>query len=139
MGSGESGVIAPLPTSYSPLAGAAFGMALELLSPDEQWVVRQALAAITQGAYLDDESFAERIGVERAELAALLADWPRVDDTRRDAPAGFAINNCLNEICYELRIEPTEWNRWFDVPRDEVAAVYRRWAMLKGWSTPGVR
>ena len=114
-------------------------MALELLSPEDQWIVRQALAAIAQGPYLDDAAFADRIGVERGEIAAMLAGWPRVDDTRRDAPAGFAINNCLNEISHELRLEPAEWNRWFDVPRDEVAAVYRRWARLKGWNSAGTR
>ena len=114
-------------------------MALEMLSPDDQWIVRQALAAISQGAYLDDAAFSARIGVERAEIADMLTRWPRVDDTRRDAPAGFAINNCLNEICHELRLAPDEWNRWFDVPRDEVAAVYRRWARLKGWNSAGTR
>ena len=114
-------------------------MAIEMLSPDEQWVVRQALAAIAQGDYLSDADFGARIGVERTEIAELLARWPRVDDTRRDAPAGFAINNCLNEICHGLRLAPDEWNRWFDVPRDEVAAVYRRWARLKGWNSAGTR
>ena len=114
-------------------------MALEMLSPDDQWIVRQALAAISQGAYLDDAAFSARIGVERAEIADMLARWPRVDDTRRDAPAGFAINNALNEICHGLRLAPDEWNRWFDVSRDAVAAVYRRWARLKGWNSAGTR
>lgn len=114
-------------------------MALEILSPDEQWVVHQAVAAIAKGEYLDDEAFPERIGVPRGRLAEMLEAWPRVDDQLRDSPAGFIINNCLNEICYELTIAPDEWNRWFDVSREQVATVYRHWAMLKGWTSAGTR
>jgi hypothetical protein len=114
-------------------------MAIELLSSDEQWVVRQAVAAVCQGTYLDDWEFGERIGVDRDTVAELLSLWPNVQDTRRDAPAGFAINNCLNEMCYELDLPAEEWNRWFDVPRTEVEDVYRRWAALKGWTSPGSR
>jgi len=114
-------------------------MALELLNADEQWVIRQALAALCHGRYLADPELGERIGVERAELAAILARWPSVSDTRRDDPAGFAINNCLHEVCDGLEWDDDEWHRWFDVPRDRVAEVYRRWAMLKGWSSPGAR
>jgi hypothetical protein len=114
-------------------------MALELLHSDEQWVVRQALAALVHGEYLDDAEFDVRIGVRRTEAAALLGRWPDVRDAPRDARAGFVINNCLNEVCNGLDLVDEEWNRWFDVPRDRVADVYRRWAMLKGWSSPGMR
>lgn len=114
-------------------------MAVELLSPDEQWVLRQAVSAIARGELLSDDALTERIGADRDEVDALLARWPRVDDTRRDAPAGFIINNCLNEVCYGLDISDAEWNRWFDVSRERAAMVYRRWARLKGWSESGTR
>jgi hypothetical protein len=114
-------------------------MALESLTSDEQWIVRQALAALCHGTALDDPDLVARVGVGRAELARLLARWPQVHDTRPDAPDGFVINNCLNEVCHGIAWPPDEWNRWFDVPPERVAAVYARWAMLKGWSSPGAR
>src|SRR3954466_12589734 len=106
-------------------------MAIEQLSADEQAVVRAALEAVLTGPYLADWEFATRVGVDRAEVAALVLRWPAVDDTAADSSSALAITNVLNEVCNGPDMTDAEWGRWSSVPREAVREVYHHWTTLR--------
>jgi hypothetical protein len=114
-------------------------MTLRDLSIAEQELVRQCVAAVADGPFIDDQEFATRVGLPRATIRALLHNWSNVDDSLDDSDACLALNNCLNEMCHGIEITPTEWAARVTVPRDQIKDVYRRWAQSRGWSTTGIR
>jgi hypothetical protein len=95
--------------------------------------------AILEGPWINDREFQTRLGIDCEGLRCLLAVWPRLDDVADDSPARLAINSCMNEVCHGVPIAAEEWARWFTVSRHEVAATYRKWAKLAGYSETGFR
>ena len=114
-------------------------MALMDLPEADREVVWQCLRAIVQGEFIADVEFHARLGLSRAQIRALLASWPRINDRDDDSDACLALNNSMNEVCHGAAIKPREWQTWFTVPNDEVKAVFERWARSRGWSVNGVR
>ena len=114
-------------------------MTVERLTETDRDVVRQCLVALRAGRYLDDDNIVSRVGVAPATYDALIAAWPRIDDSRDDSEACLVVNNALNEVCHGVDIPDREWPRWFTVSRDELRAVYGRWAGLRGWDRTGIR
>ena len=97
------------------------------------------MVALRQGRFLDDDDIGSRIGVEPAVYDAALASWPALDDSVDDSDTCLIINNAMNEVWHGVHIPERDWSRWFSVPREQVKAVYRRWAGLRGWDRTGVR
>ena len=134
------------PRSFSPLlperdrrSPTKGPMSLQRLSTEDRDVVRQCLVALRDGCYLDTEDTQTRIGVEPMVFDSMLAAWPDLDDTDDRSEACTVVNNALNEVCHGIRISDGEWRVWFSVGRDDVLAVYYRWARLRGWNDTGVR
>ena len=41
----------------------------------------------------------------------------------------------MNEICHGISLSDADWDAWFNVDRDAIKAVYKRWDKLKGNSS----
>jgi hypothetical protein len=54
------------------------------------------------------EALAVRIGVWRNQGKVIIDQWPAIDDADESGNDFLAINNCLNEVCHEFRIEPND-------------------------------
>ncbi len=113
-------------------------MSLAKLSDRERQIIFQCLNAILKGGFLEGE-FHARLGIEPEELEQIVAAYPGVDDSDDDSNVVLAINNCLNEVCHGISFSDREWSQWFIVNMSEVEEVYRKWAILRGWSHTGVR
>jgi hypothetical protein len=112
-------------------------VSLAKLSDSDRQIILQCLNAILKGRFLEGE-FHTRLGIEREELEQVVAAYPHIDDSDDNSNAALAINNCLNEVCHRINFSNREWSQWFTVDRSEVDKVYRRWAILRGWSRAGI-
>jgi len=104
-------------------------MAFEALSSKEQNIVLRCMKATT--AYIDDCEKRSRLGLEPQQLQRVIDAWPHIDDSSEDTAEFLAVNNSLNEVCYGFRIAPHEWGKWFDAPKSEIEAVYRKWLGIR--------
>ena len=104
-------------------------MAFDALSSKEKDIVLRCMKATT--AYVDDCEKHSRLGLEPQELQRVLDAWPNIDDTMEDTAEFLAVNNSLNEVCHGFRIAPDEWGKWFDAPKSEIEAVYRKWLGIR--------
>lgn len=107
-------------------------MGIKQLSAKEQDIVLRSMRATA--VHVDDSEKHSRLGLEADELAREIALWPNIDDSEESLSGFLAINNSLNEVCHGFRLEPEEWNRWFDVSKSEVKSTYKKWLALKGTS-----
>ena len=112
-------------------------MTVESLSPNTQALIRRTLAFIATTRHLDGE-FETRMGVDRAELAAVLMRWPEVDDRADDSPAALAINNALNEVLNGLDLSVGDWDQ-LGASREQIKAAGAEWATQRGWESTGLR
>lgn len=77
------------------------GPVTDNLSPADQEVIRLCLVAAVNGPYFPDEEFHSLIGLERDDVASVLAAWPMEPDVQADGYAsarevqGVAITNVL--------------------------------------------
>ncbi len=111
-------------------------MAIEQLTEEEQTVVLGCLRAAS--AYIDDREKHARLGVDQQVLQGMIERWPAVADRDQNGTEFLAINNCLNEVCNGFRIEPVDWSSWFNLPMEQIQAIYRKWLALQG-SCGGIR
>jgi hypothetical protein len=114
-------------------------MALEKMSDEEREAIRLSLTAMCYGPFLEEFEFHTRMGVSRETIAALLKQWPNLDDSPAESDVVLAINNSLNELCFGIDISNEEWNRWLNFSRTRLMAIYRKWAELKHWTNTGIR
>ena len=112
-------------------------MSLAKLSDSDRQTIFQCLNAILRGRFLEGE-FETRLGVGTEELERIVSMYPNVDDSSDSANTALAINNCLNEVCHGISFSHREWARWFTASKSEIEEVYRKWAVLRGWSHTGV-
>jgi hypothetical protein len=99
-------------------------------SEKERGIVLKAMRATA--AHIDESEMHSRLGVNANEFANVVARWPEIDVEVRDEDEFLAVHNSLNEVCNGFRIKESEWSRWFDVPMEEIMAVYRKWLVLAG-------
>lgn len=98
---------------------------LAALTAPEREVVRQCLHAAVAGPFIPDWEFHTLFGRERQEVAAVLARWPDVDDSRRDDLV--AVNNSMNNLLgYPHKCED-RWSEFIDASWDEVKRVFLKW------------
>ena len=113
-------------------------MSFAKLSASEREIIFRCLNAILKGRFLEGE-FHTRLGLEPEELEQIVATYPDIDDLDDNSNEVLAINNCLNEVCHGISFSNREWSQWFSISRSEVDEVYRKWAILRGWSYTGIR
>ncbi len=113
-------------------------MSLAKLSDSDRQIILQCLNAILKGRFLEGE-FHTRLGLEPEELEQIVTAYPDADDSDGNSNAALAINNCLNEVCHGISFTNHEWSQWFTVSKPQIVEVYRKWAVLRGWSHTGIR
>src|SRR2546425_5843502 len=107
-------------------------MAFEKLSAKDQEIVLRCMKATA--AHVGDSEKHTRLGLESDELKVIIRQWPKIDDSDESGNGFLAINNCLNEVCHELRIAPDEWINWFETSKADIKSTYRAWLSLRGLS-----
>ena len=113
-------------------------MAFKKLSDNDKQIVLQCLNVTLNVNFFGDE-FHTRLGIEPEDLAQVISAYPDIDDSDDNSNETLAINNCLNEICHGIRFTERGWRKLFTVSKSEVDEVYRKWAILRGWSSSGIR
>jgi len=108
-------------------------MSFQKLSENDKQIVLQCLNAILNGNFLE-HGFHTRLGLEPEDLAQVVSAYPNIDDSDDNSNETLAINNCLNEVSRGISFSDREWTEWFTVNRSEVDEVYRKWAILRGWT-----
>jgi hypothetical protein len=102
-------------------------MALSDLTLSDREVVMQCIKLIVDGPYLMQTELQTRTGLTRAELEDARRALPTLTRVEVNDPTSLAISNCLNEVVNGIRVDPSDWSQWFDVPPSEVAKVLARW------------
>jgi hypothetical protein len=110
-------------------------MPFEKLSARDQEIVLRCMRATV--AHVEDWEKHSRLGLGSVEIKVIIDQRPAIYDA--DENGFLAINNCLNEVCHEFRIEPNEWSNWFDTSDVEIKSTYKRWLSLRGLSSGGIR
>ena len=113
-------------------------MSLAKLSDNERKIIFECLNAISKGNFLEHEHHA-RLGIDLEELKQIVAAYPNIDDSDDNSNEVLAINNCLNEVCHGISFSDREWSEWFTFNKSEAYDIYRKWAILRGWSNTGIR
>ncbi|HEY6417946.1 MAG TPA: hypothetical protein VIX59_02995 [Candidatus Binataceae bacterium] len=108
------------------------------LTEREQDIVRQCMNAIFKGPYIENPEFQTRLGINREALQKVIQSWPVLDDSKEDSDVYLAINNCLNEVCHGIKIPSGDWPLWFNSLREEIKAVYVKWAKIRGKAFTGI-
>ena len=107
-------------------------MASRALTEAEKDTIRRCLVAILDGPFIDDWEFKTRLGFDRMTLRSILSARPYLDCNSEDPTVQLAIDNCMNEVVNGVDISPTQWDRWFTVPRQEVKSTFSTWGALRG-------
>jgi hypothetical protein len=100
-------------------------MSLVNLSEHERHVILHCLQAAADGPFFPDWEFRTLFGCERNDIRAIVAAWPRVDDS--DPTVAVAINNAIvNLIGY-----PHGHDADLPFERPEIERVLARWRSAK--------
>ncbi|WP_426750708.1 hypothetical protein [Myxococcus sp. Y35] len=91
---------------------------------DDERVIQECLRAAVDGPFFPDWEFPVLFGLERAEVAAILASWPACDAPEDQA---LAIRNTLNNLLGYPHRKWDIWPRYISVSPEEVDAVFARW------------
>jgi hypothetical protein len=86
-------------------------------------------------AFLDDDEFEIRIGIDRETVQAILAA-ANLNYESSDPAVELTINNCMNEVAPRAEITPIEWRRWFFVSLQEVRRTFLKWKALRQPNSP---
>lgn len=112
-------------------------MTLLALSCGEREVVRRLMAACFE--FFDDGEFHTRLGVEPADMRAILATWKNLEAPDDPSTACPAINHGLNDLLNGVGISDAQALAIAGVPRSEIDRIYRKWAAARGWTSGEVR
>ena len=102
------------------------------LSPEDQDVIRRALAAAASGPYFPDWEFSTLMGMSRDEVAQVLATWPETAvltslDRDPDRVQEIAVHAVLNNL---LGYPHNEWDLLstsLGTSRAEFRSLFDRW------------
>lgn len=112
-------------------------MAIEQLTHEGKKIVFACICAVAKGPFFPPGSYSSRLGINRDALFKLIANFSTIDVNDPDSLAPHVINNAMNEVCHGVRISPADWQKWFDVDRDAVRNMFKKWRQLQGWDPKG--
>jgi hypothetical protein len=107
-------------------------MPLSGLTDREAEVVLRCLRAAVEGPFFPEWEFHVLIGLSRAEVAALAARWPNIDDTETQVQG--AINNALNNLLGYPHNEPEAFRERVGESVQEVKRIFAKWRRACGLS-----
>ncbi|WP_205526014.1 hypothetical protein [Pyxidicoccus trucidator] len=92
---------------------------------NDEKVIGECLRAAVEGPFFPDWEFHALFGLERKEVAVVLASWPEFHDVKTQR---LAVNNALvNLLWYPSKAPDTAWHEYISVSPAEVRAIYERW------------
>jgi hypothetical protein len=95
------------------------------MTPDDARTIAECLRAAVDGPFFVDWEFNTLFGLERGEVATVLAEWP---ETSNAEDQGLAVNNVLNNLLgYPHGASEDTWREYIGASPREVAAVLARW------------
>ena len=100
-------------------------MSFQSLNDQEKQVVFECLRAAVEGPFFPDWEFPTLFGLERQEVARVLAAAPQIDDADEDV--SLAINNTLGNLLHYPHGEVLAWSQFISVPESEVRRVFEKW------------
>jgi len=101
-------------------------MSFQDLEKSDQRNIIQGLKYIYQSGMLDEKEIKKRIGVKLKDLAGVINGFPFIEDAKGSNGA-LAINNCLNEVCNDIKFSALDWDEWFTVSHTSMQESYDRW------------
>ena len=105
------------------------------MSPDDERTIRDCLRAAVDGPFFPDWEFHTLIGLDRDEVAGVLASWP---ETSHVEDRTLAVNNVLNNLLgYPHGASEETWRSYVGASPREVADVYARWRSDDGLDPSG--
>ncbi|QDF03971.1 hypothetical protein [Myxococcus xanthus] len=99
------------------------------MTRDEK-IIEECLRAAVEGPFFPDWEFPVLFGLDRAEVAAILASWPVWDDPAKQK---LAINNSLNNLLGYPHKKWALWPQYISASPEEVKAVFARWRKANPW------
>ena len=95
------------------------------LARQDTTIIEGCLRAAVEGPFFSDRLFHTLFGLERSEVAAVLQQWPEVQDTET---AYLAINNAINNLLgYPHRATEEDWDAFVPVSREELRLFFSNW------------
>ena len=100
-------------------------MSLQTLTDDEKRVVFECLRASVEGPFFPDWEFHTLFGLDRREVAAIVAAVPNIDDS--EERVSLAIHNAMGNLLGYPHGEAAAWRQFISVPEVEVKRIFDRW------------
>jgi hypothetical protein len=100
-------------------------MSLQSLNDKERQVIFECLRAVVDGPFFPDWEFHTLFGLQRSEVARIVAAIPDIDDS--DERVSRAINNSLGNLLHYPHGLTEAWKQFISVPQSEVSRVFDRW------------
>jgi hypothetical protein len=104
-------------------------MSLQALTDAEKQVVFQCLRAASEGPFFPDWEFHTLFGLERHQLARIVAALPDIDDS--DESVSLAIHNAMGNLLGYPHRETAAWSQFISVSEAEVSRIFDRWRHQK--------
>jgi hypothetical protein len=105
------------------------------VSPDDERTIRDCLRAAVDGPFFTEREFHTLMGLDRNEVAGVLAEWPGTSNVEDQA---LAVNNVLNNLLgYPHGASEETWRAYIVASPREVADVYARWRSDDGLDPSG--
>ncbi|QDE67637.1 hypothetical protein [Myxococcus xanthus] len=99
------------------------------MTRDEK-IIEECLRAAVEGPFFSERAFPSVFGLDRAEVAAILASWPACDDLAKQK---YAINSTLNNLLGYPHKKWALWPQYISASPEEVKAVFARWRKAHPW------
>jgi hypothetical protein len=101
------------------------GGGLASLTEREKQVVFECLRAASDGPFFPDWEFHTLFGLERAQVRAIAAAVPQIDDSEGDTE--LAIHNAMGQLLGYPRQQETAWSQYISASHQEVHRVFDKW------------
>jgi hypothetical protein len=100
-------------------------MGLAQLSSQERELIKRCLRAAVEGPFFPNVEFHTLFGIERMEVAAVLAKWPEVDESAEHV--NLAINNSLGNLLGYPHDKYAAFKEFVGETFEEIERVFHKW------------
>jgi len=101
-------------------------MSLKDLNEQERQAVFECLRATVEGPFFDDWEFQTLFGIDRAQVAAVLAAVPDLDES--DEITFLAVAGAMGQLLGYPHQQPQAWKQFISVTPEQLSAIYHKWS-----------